>query len=91
MEKIGEIESASFNFKATGENEGELVFDLKGSKQNGQLFVREQQGRSFGAARLVVNGEEFELGASAPISESRATRRNATVPSCVQHWVRLSR
>ena len=69
VEKIGEIESASFNFKATGENEGELVFDLKGSKQNGQLFVREQQGRSFGAARLVVNGEEFELGASAPIDE----------------------
>lgn len=69
VEKIGEIKSVSFNFAATGENEGELVFDIKGSKQNGQLFVREQQGQSFGAARLVINGEEFELGPSKPIDE----------------------
>lgn len=69
VEKIGEIKSVSFNLTATGENEGELVFDIKGSKQNGQLFVREQQGQSFGAARLVINGEEFELGPSKPIDE----------------------
>ncbi len=67
VEKIGEIESASFNMQATGESEGELVFDLKGSKQNGQLIVREQQGQSFGAARLVVGDEEFELGPSKPM------------------------
>lgn len=70
VEKIGEIQSASFNMQETGEvGGGNLVFDIKGSKANGKLIVREQnkQNGSFGGAKLVVDGEEFELGPSKPM------------------------
>lgn len=70
VEKIGDIKSASFNMQETGDvGGGNLVFDIKGSKADGKLIVRDQnkQDGTFGGAKLVVDGEEFELGPSKPM------------------------
>ena len=65
VEHIGEIESINVNFEDTDQADGGgMVFDVEGSKGNGQIVVYDQQDESFGDADLRVNGEVINLGPS---------------------------
>ena len=63
VEHIGEIEDISADFSGTGGSEG-MVFNVEGSKADGQIVVYDQRGQEFGNGDLIVGGQTFELGPS---------------------------